>query len=176
MATHIYSSMRTQKLPVLSKASGTLTFSLLFLHYDLIYGVSVAKKRDSLNICLVNYYLVYGISETTARAWWCHWWMNYCLVYGTSETKISTQASTPTVNYCLIYGTSETKYTCDGKGRWWTTTWITVPPKHADIILTIKTGWTTAWFTRTSGNQTHVLFWCNMVNYYLDYRTSETEQ
>ena len=49
--------MRTQKLPGLSKASGTLTFSLFFLHYDLIYGVSEAEKRDSLNICLVNYYL-----------------------------------------------------------------------------------------------------------------------
>ena len=56
--------MRTQKLPGLSKASGTLTFSLFFLHYDLIYGVSEAEKRDSLNICLVNYYLVYGASET----------------------------------------------------------------------------------------------------------------
>lgn len=35
---------------------------------SLIYGVSEAEKKDSLNICLVNYYLVYGTSETTARA------------------------------------------------------------------------------------------------------------
>lgn len=56
--------MRTQKLPGLSKASGTLTFSLFFLHYDLIYGFSEAEKRDSLNICLVNYYLDYDTSET----------------------------------------------------------------------------------------------------------------
>lgn len=61
--------MRTQKLPGLSKASGTLTFSLFFLHYDLIYGVSEAEKRDSINICLVNYYLVYGTSETAKSKW-----------------------------------------------------------------------------------------------------------
>lgn len=75
--------MRTQKLPGLSKASGTLTFSLFFLHYDLIYGVSEAEKRDSLNICLVNYYLVYGTSETGCGLGGKDDGVNYRLNYGT---------------------------------------------------------------------------------------------
>lgn len=80
-------------LPGLSKASGTLTFSLFFLHYDLIYGFSEAEKRDSLNICLMNYYLVYGISETNGEVRTILQVVNYYLDYGTFETKISTQAS-----------------------------------------------------------------------------------
>lgn len=86
--THIYSYMRTQKLPGLSKASGTLIFSLFFLHDDLVYGVSEAEKRDSLNICLVNYYLDYGASETNGEVRTILQVVNYCLDYGISETRL----------------------------------------------------------------------------------------
>lgn len=53
--------MRTQKLPGLSKASGTLTFSLFFLHYDLVYGISETKAAGGVKIAGVSYYLIYGI-------------------------------------------------------------------------------------------------------------------
>ena len=98
--------MRTQKLPGLSKASGTLTFSLFFLHSDLDYGVSEAEKRDSLNICLVNYYLVYDISEM--REGTCFSLVSYCLIYGTSKTRRPRERCPSGVNYYLNYGTSET--------------------------------------------------------------------
>lgn len=78
--------LNAKKQPLRKKASGTLTFSLFFLHYDLIYGVSEAEKRDSLNICLVNYYLVYGASEIPHRGERSYERVKYCLIYGTSET------------------------------------------------------------------------------------------
>ena len=68
--------MRTQKLPGLSKASGTLTFSLFFLHYDLIYGVNYCLDYGTSEILVstdalparVNYRLVYDVFETAAIA------------------------------------------------------------------------------------------------------------
>lgn len=56
--------MRTQKLPGLSKASGTLTFSLFFLHYDLVYGASETNGEVRTILQVVNYCLDYGTSET----------------------------------------------------------------------------------------------------------------
>ena len=79
--------MRTQKLPGLSKASGTLTFSLFFLHYDLDYGISETKAAGGVKIAGVN----------------------YCLIYGTSETRVLRASPAVKVNYCSIYGTSETR-------------------------------------------------------------------
>lgn len=60
--------MRTQKLPGLSKASGTLTFSLFFLHYDLDYGASETNGEVRTILQVVNYYLIYGTSETSSLA------------------------------------------------------------------------------------------------------------
>ena len=78
--------MRTQKLPGLSKASGTLTFSLFFLHYDLIYGASETCASLAPLASPVNYCLDYGISETCLQDDSNRSSGNYCLDYGTSET------------------------------------------------------------------------------------------
>ena len=78
--------MRAQKLPGLSKASGTLTFSLFFLHYDLIYGASETERQRVAHRRMVNYCLDYDTSKTTVEAWYRNSMVNYCLIYGTSET------------------------------------------------------------------------------------------
>lgn len=107
--THIYSYMRTQKLPGLSKASGMLTFSLFFLHYDLVYGISETKAAGGVKIAGVSYYLIYGIFETLQPVISRISLVNYYLDCRTSETRALHASPAVRVNFCLIYGASETE-------------------------------------------------------------------
>ena len=91
--------------------SGTLTFSLLFLHCDLVYGTSETDLRIGHRVGVVSYCLVCGTTET--RPWRASGpsSVKYCLVYGTSETAFNTHIFSVKVKYCLIYGISETFFT-----------------------------------------------------------------
>lgn len=95
----------------------------------------------------VNYCLDCGISET--QIWLCHSRsrVNYYLIYSTSETARVRQAHPNPVNYCLDYRTSETVIRAKGYLFGWTTTWITVPPKHHSVRLLCNVWWTTTWIT-----------------------------
>lgn len=88
--------MRTQKLPGLSKASRTSTFSLFFLHYDLVYGATETKAAGGVKIAGVNYDLIYSISET----------------------RVLRASPAVKVNYCLDYGSPKLmRHLCEAEGR-----------------------------------------------------------
>ena len=87
--------MRTQKLQGLSKASGTLTFSLFFLHYDLDYYTSEIPAPTDALPARVNYCLIYDASETAADGVEDVRLVNYYLGYGNSETKARCVVSMP---------------------------------------------------------------------------------
>ena len=80
--------MRTQKLPGLSKASGTLTFSLIFLHCDLVYGVSEYWSPDRVMTELGELLLGLLYLRNSSRLYGDFDGVNYCLDYHTSETPI----------------------------------------------------------------------------------------
>ena len=101
--------MRTQKLPGLSKANGTSTFSLFFLHYDLIYGASETERQRVSHRRMVSYCLDYDTSKTAKEFAAVPDLVSYYLVYRTSETERQRVAHRRMVNYYLIYGISETE-------------------------------------------------------------------
>ena len=103
---------------------------------------------------MVNYYLDYRTSETNKAPSAGSTSVNYCLIYGTSETNGEVRTILQVVNYCLIYRTSETPRLKVKKRKQGEL--LPGLPYLRNSLLRVYNG--------------------IKVNYYLDYRTSETEQ